>query len=131
MNRESLDTNILLRLLLQDNNKQFKIASKLIRGDKTYDVADVVFVELEQVLHFYYGFSRADRVTTIGNIFLIENINFNKDAIIPALKNYKEYPSLSFIDCLLAEYARINGSEPLWTFDKKLAKQSAAAKLAA
>ncbi len=42
---------------------------------------------------------------------------------------YLENPKLSFNDCCLAGYAALNEAEPLWTFDKDLAKTSGTAKL--
>ena len=41
---------------------------------------------------------------------------------------YLEHPKLSFYDCCLACYAEIKHHEPLFTFDKKLAKQLPQAK---
>jgi predicted nucleic acid-binding protein len=39
------------------------------------------------------------------------------------------HPAMSYTDCYLAEEARVTGSEPLLTFDQKLAKQHRSAQL--
>ena len=56
---------------------------------------------------------------------------YNKELFERVFPMYLAYPNLSFNDCCLTGYAALNEAEPLWTFDRDLAKQSGTAKLLA
>ncbi len=51
--------------------------------------------------------------------------------IAKALKIYVIQPVLSFEDCCLSVYAELNDASPLYTFDKKLARQLSQARIIA
>jgi predicted nucleic-acid-binding protein len=126
----SLDTNAVLRLLLNDIPEQ-RIAIKRLL-DQTIDqfaVADTVVIELVFVLHRYYEFNRSQIAEAIDGFMKLTEINCNQVLFEKALPLFITHTSLSFEDCCLAIYAQLNDAEPLWTFDKKLAKQAASAKL--
>lgn len=64
---------------------------------------------------------------TIEKVLLavIENdaISCNKKLFVEILPLYTGHPKLSFVDCYLEALARRTSTEPLLTFDKKLASQ--------
>jgi len=131
MQTESLDTNILLRFILNDIPKQREIAIRLLsKPDKKYHVADLAITEIAYVLEILHRRPRQFVTASIKQILTQSNINCNKALFSQALPIYESRPSLSFNDCCLATYATLNRTEPLWTFDKKFATQSPTAKLA-
>lgn len=119
----SLDTNVILRLLLRDSEAQYLLAKKLIDTGSTFHVADISFV-----LDRYYNLSRLDIKLILENLLYIDNLNFNRVLLIQSLDYFTEHPKLSLEDCMLAVYAKLNNAEPLYTFDKKLASQVDGAK---
>ena len=118
----SLDTNILVRLVVGDVSAQTKLVEKLIAEATKLDVADIVVFELVFVLEKLYFFSRSDIAESVSAIIRNKKINSNRKLFESVLSMYLENPKLSFVDCTLPEYARLNKAEPLFTFDQKLAK---------
>ena len=126
--RESLDTNVILRLVLRDVPEQcLKIQDLLMRMYIRYDVADLAITEAVYVLQKQY--TRAEIVEHLERVLDLPNINANFALWKRVFPAFLEHPQLSFNDCCLAAYAELNESEPLWTFDKKLAVESGTAKL--
>lgn len=126
----SLDTNALLRLLLNDVAEQHEAIKKLLRdASSQLAVADIAITELVFVLERYYGFSRQHVSEAVTGLMLLREINCNRTLFEKALPIYVSHSALSFEDCCLSTYATVNQAEPLWTFDKKLATQADSAKL--
>ena len=130
---EHIDTNIIIRLIAQDDPKEVKKAEKLIENKKTiFVLEDAAIMEVVYVLMGdLYRFSRQDIADSIKTIMAIDNIYFNKSVISGALNLFVSHPKLSFVDCYLAVMTETSGETPLWTLDKKLAAQSKTAKLLA
>ena len=128
----SLDTNALLRLLLNDIPEQHEATKKLLsKVSGQLAIADIAVIELVCVLERYYGFSRQQTEEAITGLMQLKEINCNRALFEKALSMYLNYPALSFEDCCLSTYAILNDAEPLWTFDKKLATQAISTKLIA
>lgn len=120
----SADTNILLRLLLGDVPTQTRSVETLFAKHDKIAVADAALLELVFVLEKIYHFKR-DEVAE--NVFaIVRNTQFvcNKILFEKIMPLYMAETKLSIIDCALLEYARLNKSLPLYTFDKDLVKKS-------
>jgi predicted nucleic acid-binding protein len=121
----SLYANVLLRLLLNDVPKQHKAALDLFHGaSDQFAIADTAIIEVIFVLCRAYNFTRVQAAEAIEGFMKLPEINLNQALFETALPLFTEHPGLSFEDCCLATYAKLNGAEPLWTFDKKLARQA-------
>lgn len=126
--RESLDTNIILRFILRDVPEQcLKMQDMFMRQGVSYDVADLAVAEAVFVLQRNY--TRGEIVERMQWLMGLPDLNMNRELFKRVFPMYLEHPALSFNDCCLAVYAELNEAEPLWTFDKVLAKQSGTAKL--
>lgn len=126
----SLDTNALLRYLLNDLPEQTEAVFKLLDSKNgQFAVADIAIVEVVFVLGRHYGFSRHQIAEILEGLISFAQINCNQSLIEKALPLYVKHPALSFEDCCLAAYSELNNAEPLWTFDKKLANQVVSAQL--
>jgi len=133
MIRESLDTNILLRLLMREElQHQHEAARKLVETDKVrFFVSDTAINEIAHALIVHYKFSREKARYAIEALSRIHSIDLNHDLILAALDLYCSHNSLSFADCYMAASARFMNASPLWTLDKDLAKKAPPAKLLA
>ena len=130
MVRGSIDTNILLRFVLQDVPQQHQAVVQLLkRADSPLLLSDVAIVETAFVLERYYGLDRKSVIEALEVAMEQIELDCNQALIENALFMYGSHPSLSIADCYLASKAMLDGREPLWTFDKKLANQAIAAKL--
>lgn len=121
----SIDTNLVLRIMLQDIPEQKEKVFDLIDSSKSHSllVEDAVFFECVWVLSGkMYAFDR----TLIGKLLLqvsnIQQIKCNRAMLERAVPLYVKHSQISFVDACLAAYAELNDAKPLLTFDKKLAR---------
>lgn len=121
----SLDTNTLLRLVLDDVPAQAAAVEKLLTGSAgQFAVADLAFAEMVWILSgSVYRQSRPEIVQNIQAIARLPQIHCNRVLLERALPLYLRHANLSFIDCCLSVHAELNKAVPLLTFDKNLAKK--------
>jgi len=125
----SLDTNCLLRWLLDDVPEQTKLITELINSNESFAIADVALIETIFVLEKLKKISRESIEKAIMTVIGKNNILCNKELFIEILPVYSGYPKLSIVDCYLEALARKTGATPLLTFDEKLGKQLSGTKL--
>lgn len=126
----SLDTNVVLRLILEDLPEQHRAVRALIDQEAgQLLVADAAVIEVIFVLTRHYRFTRREIHEIVGGLVELPKIQANRSLIKRALAIFIKHPKLSFEDCYLAVLAEANEALPLWTFDEKLAKQVPTARL--
>ena len=110
-----VDTNVVLRYLLRDNEKQAQISKELIEGG-AYLLPEVL-METSHVLRTFY---EVDRKNIAAQLLIVLNwVEMNhKDVMIRAVEIFAE-TKLDFVDCILAAYHDVENHE-VFTFDKKL-----------
>lgn len=127
--KESLDTNTILRLMLNDVPEQrAEVVELLCRPDTAYHIADLAITEAVFVMQ-KYGKTRSEIVQFLQGLLKRMNIIANYTLFERVFPMYLQCPKLSFNDCCLAGYAALNQAEPLWTFDEAFAKESGTAKM--
>ncbi len=117
----SLDTNLLLRLVLGDIPMQTKAVETLLASG-VFDVSDIAIVEMVFVLEKIYRLPRPLVAENIAIIIRHPSINSNRKLFALTLPLYIAQPKLSIVDCTLLMYAELNKAAPLYTFDADLAK---------
>lgn len=126
----SLDTNAILRLLINDIPEQHEAVKNLLKkASDQFAIADIAIIELVFVLERHYGFTREQVKEAVTGLMQLKEIACNRNLFEKALVIFQSHSALSFEDCCLSTYATLNEAEPLWTFDKKLAIQSSGARL--
>ncbi|WP_035240478.1 PIN domain-containing protein [Desulfobacter vibrioformis] len=87
----AIDTNVLLRYLLEDDAEQFRQAVKLMSGQQKVLVTDVVLVETIWTLRGKkYQLKKPELVTVIQSLFQEPNIRFEDgQAVWLALTDYQ------------------------------------------
>lgn len=122
----ALDTNVLVRYVVQDDSGQLAAAKRLIgrcvaEGLSLF-VPVTVTLELEWVLRVSFGYVKDDVLQALSNLFSAAELNFESErALEVALQLYRE-SSADFADCVHIALATEAGERPLWTFDKGAAK---------
>lgn len=125
----SLDTNILLRLLLNDIPTEHDAVVELLeRAQAPFLVCDTAIIEIIFVLVKQYGYTRLQVEEVVKGLIALPELRTNREVFELALSEYASRPALSFEDCYLAASAELAGATPLWTFDRKLANQLEVAK---
>ena len=125
----SLDTNVIVRLFLDENPTQTKAAQDCLTTYDRIEVADLAIIESLYILADRYELGREKAVELINMVISHPRINCNRGLFARALPLYLKHRALSIEDCCLATYAELNGSSPLLTFDRMLANQSVHAEL--
>ena len=117
----AVDTNVLVRLAVLDDQKQLAVAKRFIEPSAW--VSHLVLIESVWVLDSYYSFTREQlsrfvETTTLHPKLRIQDV----DVVEAALVHFNAQKKLGFTDCLILEIARKAGHTPLGTFDKALGK---------
>ncbi len=126
----ALDTNVLVRFLVEDDPAQLAAARRLIRrtvaAGETLFIPVTVVVELEWGLRANFRFAKADILRTMSQLLSSVELTFESEgAVEAALVQYQE-GAADFSDCLHAGLAAAAGENPLWTFDRAAAKVAGA-----
>lgn len=113
-----LDTNMILRYLLNDNKEMADEAEKVIKQGNAGVTIEII-AEVVYVLKRVYSIERDSIKISLLN-FLLEVQADEKEVIKVGLEIYGKQ-NLDFVDCILYAYNRVKGYE-IKTFDKKLKK---------
>jgi predicted nucleic-acid-binding protein len=120
----ALDTNILVRLVLHDDEAQAKTAERLFvrarREQTQLFVADIVWCELVWVLTRRAGLSRDDIAAALDQLLRTELIVVADPSVIDrALTAYRNGKG-DFADYVIREQARTADAKEVATFDRAL-----------
>lgn len=120
----AFDTNVLLRLLLNDEPRRARQAQALLdrvvsRSDQVL-LPDIVLCELEWVLGAVYGVSKSEIARTLRHLLDTQCFAFlNRGAVAGALRDY-EAGKGEFSDYLIGASAARAGASTTYTFDRAL-----------
>ena len=117
----SIDTNVVLRFLLDDIPTQTIKAKRILSGPPVY-VSDVVVTEVVYVLENSLGYGRKYVSSLLRVLMAVPGLVYNDHLLQDVLAMYENRTALSFVDCYVATEAKTFGST-LFTFDKKLQNQ--------
>ncbi len=113
-----LDTNMILRYLLNDNMEMADKAEEYLNAGDVYVTIEVI-AEVIYVLKGVYSMERDKIVEVINDFLNLVNCR-NMDVLRFSLDTYGER-NLDFVDCVLYGYHSVRGFK-VATFDKKLLK---------
>jgi predicted nucleic-acid-binding protein len=121
-----IDTNVLVRFLVQDDPAQFEKALKLIKREvaagRRVFINQLVLLETEWVLRSRYAAPKEKIIAAISGLLEAVDVQLEDEAAIEeALYMWKE-ASADFADCLIAAKNRRMGCRETATFDIKAAK---------
>jgi predicted nucleic-acid-binding protein len=124
----AVDTNVLVRLVVRDDEKQVRAAEAFIVGGAW--VSHLVLAETTWVLDAVYERTAEQIAAAIDMLLNHEHLTMqDADVVTAAIENFRKRPGLGFSDCLVLEIARKAGHLPLGTFDRDLAKLDGAIRL--
>ena len=121
-----IDTNVLVRFLVRDDETQFEKARKLIKREvaagRRVLVNQLVLMESEWVLRSRYAVPKNQIIQTISSLLDAIDIQFEDEpSIEEALFMWKD-TAADFADCLIGAKNRRLGCRATATFDAKAAK---------
>ncbi|HPD74115.1 MAG TPA: PIN domain-containing protein [bacterium] len=112
-----IDTNILIRALIDENPE----LTKIISNTDEVHIPLPIFFETIFVLEKFYKQSRKMIIDYIFTIISYDNVLTDKSSLKEILYMYERKPKLSVADCFLITYAKINNLK-IKTLDKALKK---------
>jgi predicted nucleic-acid-binding protein len=121
----ALDTNVLVRFLVQDDPEQARLAGEVV--DRLTEeapgfVGREVLIELVWVLERAYRLGRSEIAGALdGLLASTELVIEGADNIGPALELYRN-DGFGFADLMIAAAARRAGASEVVTFDRKAAR---------
>lgn len=123
--RRLIDTNLIVRYLVQDHEKHAKAAEKLFdacdRGELVIVVLPAVLAECVFVLDSFYRRPRADISAALGTLISSPGVEISDAAIhLDALQRYRQ-SKVHFVDCLIAATAAAENA-PVASFDQDFRK---------
>ena len=118
-----LDTNVLVRYIVRDDEKQSAAATRLIEAKCTTDnpgrVSSLVLCELAWVLTRGYGYSRAMVGRVIRRILSVQELQAERPELAWQAVRLFEQGRADFADFLIGLSNRENKAEVTYTFDTK------------
>lgn len=120
----ALDTNVLVRLLTQDDPAQAARAAAVLEQHAEEDgalfVADLVLGELVWTLERSYGLPRADIQRALEALVHNATLGFESRETLRAALTLFARGKAGFADCLILAKAQALGCEQLLSFDRGL-----------
>jgi predicted nucleic-acid-binding protein len=119
--RRLIDTNLVVRYLVQDHEKHAKAAGRLFeacdRGDVVIVVLPAVLAECVFVLESFYERARGDIASALGRLISSPGVEIDDASIhLDALGRYAR-TNVHFVDCLIAATAAAE-KMPVASFDQ-------------
>lgn len=123
--RRLVDTNLIVRYLVQDHEKHAKAAGRLFdacdRGDVVIVVLPAVLAECVFVLESFYEHPRGDIASALGRLISSPCVEIDGAAIhLDALDRYRK-TKVHFVDCQIAATAATENT-PVASFDQDFRK---------
>lgn len=120
---KGIDTNVLVRYLVQDDVKQSRAATRFIEEECSNAspcyIGLVTLCELAWVLESNYKVARADTLDIIERLLCVEQFTVDQSSVVWRAVSDARTSNADFPDHLVARVAEAAGCESTVTFDKK------------
>lgn len=125
---KGLDTNILVRFLVNDDPAQSKVVYNLFQTAEkenfSFFIPQLVLLELLWVLNSVYEIDRNDCLLSLQHLVLIPILKFENLSALNYFINEAKKTKQDLPDLLIAITAHDLDCEKVLTFDKKAAKHN-------
>lgn len=123
MSRILIDTNLIIRFLVNGDHKKVSKIEELLKNKNNKNILlDTVVAEIVWVLSSYYELDKTEVVEKVRALIHVETVECNSFLISRALTIWEEN-NISYIDSYLAAVAQL-GNIVLYSYDKKLSSIS-------
>ena len=118
----AIDTNVLVRILIKDDENQSKKALKYVKKHGEVFISLIVLCETIWVCKDCYDLNKDEIIQVINHILRTDQFIVDYSEVVwSALSEYKRV-SIDFADCLIGAIAKFHSYLPVGTFDKKAKK---------
>jgi predicted nucleic-acid-binding protein len=122
-----LDTNVLVRYIMQDDLKQSPLATRLIEARSVESrgfVPLVSVVELFWVMSSAYELDRGQLIAALEGLLRTKELVVERAEIVWKALRIFQTANVDFADCLIERSAAAAGCERTMTFDRGAAKNA-------
>lgn len=123
---KGIDTNILIRFLVGDDEMQAKTVYNLFKKAESekneFFVPLLVILELIWVLESVYAITRAEILDSIRELLLMPILKFEQQAVLQQFIHSAPGNNHDLPDLLIAHSAKAQHCETVLTFDKKASR---------
>lgn len=116
----AVDTNVVVRLLAQDNQPQFRKSLQLFQEQEIF-IPDTVILETEWVLRFAYQFQPVQVCQALRNLFGLPNVRLSDAGKMVQVLQWHEN-GLDFADAF--HLLQSQQCSAFYTFDDKFLKKA-------
>jgi predicted nucleic-acid-binding protein len=124
---KAIDTNVLVRFLVNDDQKQAEqVRTLFVSAQKEREVFFVpvlVLLETIWVLESAYQVSREDLMAALGDLLLMPVLEFEQREAVNAMLSVASSNSIDLPDALIVQSALYSGCESVLTFDQKASRR--------
>jgi predicted nucleic-acid-binding protein len=121
-----IDTNVLVRFLVRDDEAQFEKANRLIKREvgakEDVFVSLLVLLETEWVLRSRYSLQKTEIMETISGLLDAAEVRLEDEPAIEETLFIWKDSAADFADCLIGAHNRRLGCRATATFDAKAVK---------
>ena len=123
---KALDTNVLIRFLVNDDPQQAKIVYRIFKqvesNAEVFFVPALVLLEMVWVLESVYESTRQEIIETIDELLLMPILKFEAQSAVRNFINSARENKTDLSDLLIAHHAKYSGCASVMAFDKRAAK---------
>lgn len=121
-----IDTNVLVRFLVRDDEAQFEKANRLIKREvgakEDVFVSLLVLLETEWVLRSRYSLQKAEIIQAFSSLLDATELQLEDEAAVEEILVIWKDSTADFADCLIGAHNRRVGCRATATFDTKAVK---------
>ena len=123
----ALDTNVIIRFLVRDDEKQALIVyNRLKKAELAHEklfIPLVVLLEILWVLESAYDMSRNEILDSLEDLRKMPILEFEEERVLDLLITSGRKTRADLADLLISHSANCSGCDSILTFDKKASKQ--------
>ena len=123
---KALDTNVLVRFLVKDDERQAKTVYRLFKQAESkaeaFFIPTLVVLETVWVLEAVYETTRQEILDSIDELLLMPILKFEAQSAIRSFINSARENKTDLSDLLIAHCAKYSGCDSVITFDKRASK---------
>lgn len=121
-----IDTNVLVRFLVRDDEVQYEKARRLIKREADAEeeifVSLLVLLETEWVLRSRYTLPKSEILKVISGLLDAKEVRIEDEPAIEETLHIWRDSAADFADCLIGAHNRRSGCEATATFDARALK---------
>lgn len=123
---KALDTNVLVRFLVKDDEQQAKTVYRLFKQAESkaeaFFIPILVILETVWVLEAVYETTRQEILDSIDELLMMPILEFEAQSAIRSFISSARENKTDLSDLLIAHCAKYSGCDSVITFDKRASK---------